>query len=97
MTPAEFCRRVLVELDRVMSLPDAVAQVLQQHLGSNGNGNTAVGLPDEEDEDEESLQLDLGLNTAQSVTPDICPVCGNVTFVNIEGCKKCFSCGYSEC
>jgi ribonucleoside-diphosphate reductase alpha chain len=83
--------------NRVMSLPDAVAQVLQQHLGSNGNGDRTIGLPDEEDEDEESLQLDLGLTSAQSVTPDICPVCGNVTFVNIEGCKKCFSCGYSEC
>ncbi|MFA5447611.1 MAG: adenosylcobalamin-dependent ribonucleoside-diphosphate reductase [Sphaerochaeta sp.] len=84
--------------NRVMSLPDAVAQVLEQHLGSsNGNGQLASGLPDEEDEEDDTLQLDLGLSSAQSVTPDICPVCGNVTFVNIEGCKKCFSCGYSEC
>ncbi|HZJ87681.1 MAG TPA: ribonucleoside-diphosphate reductase, adenosylcobalamin-dependent, partial [Sphaerochaeta sp.] len=83
--------------NRVMSLPDAVAQVLEQHLGStNGNG-LYTGLPDEDDEDDRSLQLDLQLPASSSVTPDICPVCGNGTFVNIEGCKKCFSCGYSEC
>lgn len=28
---------------------------------------------------------------------DICPQCGNAKFYRIEGCRKCFSCGYSEC
>ena len=28
---------------------------------------------------------------------DICPECGNASFLNIEGCRKCASCGYSEC
>ncbi len=28
---------------------------------------------------------------------DLCPECGQATFVNEEGCKKCYSCGYSEC
>lgn len=84
--------------NRVMSLPDAVAQVLQQHIGSHLSGNEIPNLPDEEDEIEEAGQLDLGLApSVNSVKPDMCPVCGNVTFVNIEGCKKCFSCGYSEC
>ena len=84
--------------NRVMSLPDAVAQVLQQHIGSSDSEREASRLPDEEDEDEDAGQLDLGLPSASaSVKPDICPICGNVTFVNIEGCKKCFSCGHSEC
>jgi ribonucleoside-diphosphate reductase alpha chain len=85
--------------NRVMSLADAVAQVLQQHLGTTGHLNThASNLPDEEDEPVDAGQLDLGLPTpVTSVKPDICPICGNVTFVNIEGCKKCFSCGHSEC
>jgi ribonucleoside-diphosphate reductase alpha chain len=85
--------------NRVMSLADAVAQVLQQHLGTTGNLNTHVSnLPDEEDEPVDAGQLDLGLPASvTSVKPDICPICGNVTFVNIEGCKKCFSCGHSEC
>ncbi|MCW1970410.1 MAG: adenosylcobalamin-dependent ribonucleoside-diphosphate reductase [Anaerolineae bacterium] len=28
---------------------------------------------------------------------DMCPSCGMVTLVRSEGCKKCQSCGYSEC
>jgi len=28
---------------------------------------------------------------------DICPECGGGSFVYEEGCKKCYSCGYSEC
>lgn len=28
---------------------------------------------------------------------DLCPECGQATFVYTEGCKKCQSCGYSEC
>jgi len=84
--------------NRVMSLPDAVAQVLQEHIGSSDSDREASRLPDEEDEEDEAGQLDLGLPSATaSVKPDICPICGNVTFVNIEGCKKCFSCGHSEC
>ncbi len=28
---------------------------------------------------------------------DICPSCGSGTLAYEEGCKKCYSCGYSEC
>ena len=28
---------------------------------------------------------------------DLCPECGEATMVNEEGCRKCYSCGYSEC
>ena len=28
---------------------------------------------------------------------DLCPECGEATFVFEEGCKKCHSCGYSMC
>lgn len=86
--------------NRVMSLPDAVAKVLQEHMGmeQGGTDNPEAHLPDEDDEPEAKGQLDLGLDTSKSsITADICPVCGNATFVNIEGCKKCFSCGHSEC
>lgn len=30
-------------------------------------------------------------------TADICPECGNATFIFEEGCQKCYSCGYSKC
>jgi ribonucleoside-diphosphate reductase alpha chain len=28
---------------------------------------------------------------------DLCPECGEAAMVNEEGCRKCYSCGYSEC
>jgi ribonucleoside-diphosphate reductase alpha chain len=33
---------------------------------------------------------------AQGAHADLCK-CGNFTLVMEEGCKKCLSCGYSEC
>lgn len=85
--------------NKVMSLPDAVAQVLEEHLGWEHADGAYPALPDEGDENNNAKQFDLsfGDELSNSVTPDICPICGNVTFVNIEGCKKCFACGHSEC
>ena len=28
---------------------------------------------------------------------DLCPECGEAALVNEEGCRKCYSCGYSQC
>lgn len=36
------------------------------------------------------------LKEKQSVG-DLCPSCGNTTFIRAEGCHTCKSCGYSEC
>jgi ribonucleoside-diphosphate reductase alpha chain len=86
---------------RVLSLPDGVAQVLADFLdrsaeepeaayrnGGNGhaNGAPAAGQPST------ALQL-------PHVTPvgDLCPDCGTPSLINEEGCRKCNSCGYSEC
>jgi ribonucleoside-diphosphate reductase alpha chain len=112
LTPKQRAQSVIAQLrgigsgrpmgfgkNRVMSLPDAVAQVLEEHLGMEQDETDYPVLPDEDDVSSVNKQFDLGLGTelANNVSPDICPVCGNVTFVNIEGCKKCFSCGHSEC
>lgn len=72
--------------NRVMSLPDAVAQVLAEHVGLNATAELP-GLPDED----ESAQLSFSLKG------DYCPGCGSATLLHIEGCKKCHNCGYSEC
>ena len=83
---------------RVLSLPDGVAQVLADFLdrsaeeappqlanGTNGHAHPASAV----------------LQTAPPATPatvgDLCPDCGNSSLVNEEGCRKCNSCGYSEC
>jgi ribonucleoside-diphosphate reductase alpha chain len=72
---------------RVMSLPDALAQVLSEHVGLTGN-EPLPGLPDL-DSDGHQLSLFRGA--------DLCPECGQATFVMEEGCKKCHACGFSEC
>jgi len=72
---------------RVLSLPDALAQVLdeytekvEEHVGQTGSlPDLSTFLPD------------------LSAKGDICPSCGWAAFVHEEGCKKCHFCGHSEC
>jgi ribonucleoside-diphosphate reductase alpha chain len=67
--------------DRVRSLPDGVAQVLAEHLG----------MIEPSDEHKEGEQLSL------FPAGDLCPECGHAALVNEEGCRRCYSCGHSEC
>ncbi|MEZ4676486.1 MAG: hypothetical protein R2932_19855 [Caldilineaceae bacterium] len=71
--------------NRVRSLPDGIAQVLADHLSDLPPGREEV--PAEQ----------LALPIAQRPIGDICPDCGEASFLNIEGCRKCHVCGYSEC
>lgn len=71
--------------NRVRSLPDGIAQVLAEHLSE---------LPPSR---EETHAEQLALPMAQRSIGDICPDCGEASFLNIEGCRKCHVCGYSEC
>ncbi|HXF64355.1 MAG TPA: LAGLIDADG family homing endonuclease [Caldilineaceae bacterium] len=71
--------------NRVRSLPDGIAQVLADHLS---------GLPPVRDEQPAEQ---LALPIAQRPIGDICPECGEAAFLNVEGCRKCAVCGYSEC
>ena len=67
---------------RVLSLPDGVAQVLADYLGqpvAGDNGRTA---------DTRQLAFKIG---------DLCPDCGAAALVREEGCRKCYVCGFSEC
>ncbi|MGQ9612773.1 MAG: vitamin B12-dependent ribonucleotide reductase [Chloroflexus sp.] len=41
------------------------------------------------------LHSDHGHGTIEAA--EICPECQNATMLNEEGCRKCHSCGYSEC
>jgi ribonucleoside-diphosphate reductase alpha chain len=95
---------------QVRSMPDAVARALEQHLASlqeeaeqqaeptvqtNGhNGYTNGHSPEAQAETHEASPLSL---SQLSVTGNLCPECGCNTMVYEEGCKKCYSCGYSEC
>ncbi len=68
----------------VRSMPDAVGLALDDVLKG-----------DEEVTAEEAQEpvLDLGLR----VHADICPNCGEATFIREEGCMHCTSCGHSQC
>ena len=120
--------------NRVRSLPDAVAKVIDKHFGffakhrlenavpagatvhadsiplTNGNGSTplttsaqsahvASAAPTMEPA-EQPLTVpaqQMLLTERKMVTVDLCPGCGEASLIFEEGCKKCYSCGYSEC
>jgi ribonucleoside-diphosphate reductase alpha chain len=76
---------------RVSSLPDGVAQVLQEYLDES-----EADLADPAPEVVPDSQLALPLDRRKKLG-DLCPECGAATLVNEEGCRKCYSCGFSEC
>ena len=79
-------------INRVRSLPDAVAQVLREHL------NSAYETAEEPSEPEAHNHAEqLPLPIADRPIGDLCPDCGQATFIATEGCRKCYACGYSEC
>jgi ribonucleoside-diphosphate reductase alpha chain len=69
--------------NRVRSLPDAIAQVLARHLALV-----------EAEQPPEQLPLPIAMPSQQA---ELCPDCGEATFVAMEGCRKCLNCGFSEC
>ena len=86
--------------NRVMSLADAVGQVLEDYIGVQSQQVVEITKLADVGENPNSYQPELitdDLFSAKNPPADICPVCGNVTFVNIEGCQKCLSCGHSKC
>lgn len=101
--------------NRVRSLPDAVAKVIDRHFGfftkhrldeavaadktvhadakQSTNGHPALAA---------SMSIPEVASTfvpkkERMVTVDLCPSCGEGSLVFEESCKKCYSCGYSEC
>lgn len=117
-------RSVGFGVNRVRSLPDAVAKVLAQHYNFSVNGKvedrqvikqvmTAGIVPTAPEthvlaEAHETVALapaavaqltldpKIEINTNTSLY-DICPECGVSAFAFEDGCKKCYSCGHSEC
>ena len=79
--------------NRVRSLPDAVAQVLREHLSQTEEGAAEAG----EDRSRRSTCQQLPLPITDRPIGDLCPDCGQAAFVPTEGCRKCYACGYSEC
>ncbi|MHB8596561.1 MAG: TSCPD domain-containing protein [Ktedonobacteraceae bacterium] len=100
-------RSVGFGMQQIRSLPDAVARALEQHMETleadqeaskpantgDTNANTKNGNGFENGHDTPSTLSLSHLN----VTGNLCPQCGCNTMVYEEGCRKCYSCGHSEC
>jgi ribonucleoside-diphosphate reductase alpha chain len=114
--------------NRVRSLPDAIAKVIDRHFGffqkhrvdvaplsaaaGNGNGNghttgttvaaavaklTSTVAPAPVFAPPVENPEPAVASSKRMVTVDLCPKCGEASLVFEESCKKCYSCGYSEC
>ena len=70
--------------NRVLSLPDGVAQALNEYLSDSR-------LPAEQSNGH------IPQLSGQMFFGDLCPECGEATVVNEEGCRKCYACSFSEC
>lgn len=84
--------------NRVASFPDGVARALAEYASEDPGAPSAA--PDA------SAALPLAAQTAPAAPVpgqmgfkigDICPECGEASLVNEEGCRKCYSCGFSQC
>jgi ribonucleoside-diphosphate reductase alpha chain len=79
--------------NRVRSLPDALAQALEEQYlledESSHHNNVVVSKP--------MPQPHSGADNPPQVQADLCPGCGNTSLVAIEGCQSCYNCGHAEC
>lgn len=71
---------------RVKSLPDGLARMLKDYIEGSA-----------EESAEESAVEFAPSSPAQHPVGDLCPDCGNPTYVRTEGCLRCLNCGRSEC
>ena len=67
---------------KVLSLPDALARTLAEHIGQVKPA------------DDPPVQASA---EERRTIGDLCKECGQATLIYEEGCKKCLSCGFNEC
>ncbi len=103
-------------MNRVLSLPDALAQAIDQYyfqspepqqlgLPMAGVDNPRPAAPKTTLETVSNGHTNGGANIGISTSEvigfssgaDMCPECGTISLVRVEGCRKCTTCGYSEC
>ncbi len=92
-------RSVGFGITKVRSLPDAVAKAIGMHFGLLGfsDDGKKVKEPEPVQQTIEAVtdgHMQMALFKKKA---DLCPKCGETSLVFEEGCKKCYSCGYSEC
>ena len=90
---------------RVLSLPDGLGHTFQEYLAEREERMQEQALLEElresrkhthEHSEPEKKPFEPATSPMLKIG-DICPECGQATVINEEGCRKCYSCGYSEC
>lgn len=78
--------------NRVRSLPDGIAKALDEYLYQQHWHKESVVNPDP------GPQMAIpGLGADVRPIGELCSECGQATLINEEGCRKCYTCGHSEC
>jgi ribonucleoside-diphosphate reductase alpha chain len=85
--------------NRVRSLPDGVAQILDEYLQETEGAHSG-----QEPGEPPAATSNNGFHPEPALEQqpllhfgDLCPECGQAAVVNEEGCRKCYACGFSEC
>jgi ribonucleotide reductase alpha subunit len=81
--------------NRVRSLPDGLAQALEDYLGQRTTRMAAA--PSVGEAVVPAVPVSQPATQPLLKIGDLCPECGQAAVVNEEGCRKCYACGYSEC
>src|SRR5690606_5837314 len=79
-------------INRVRSLPDGISKALDEYLFQEKEQPEVLSPS--------VVYTPLPLTTEKSSfhpIGELCPECGEATLINEEGCRKCYTCGHSEC
>ena len=80
-------------INRVRSLPDGISKALDEYLYKDRQEDSDTSSPAVT-----STPLPMApQQTAFHPVGELCPECGEATMINEEGCRKCYTCGHSEC
>lgn len=92
--------------NRVLSLPDGVAQAIGEYLTATSTEVDPTEAPSQnggavsngrEGADATESANEQPTEQVRMKIGDLCPDCGQAAVVNEEGCRKCYACGFSEC
>ena len=82
--------------DTILSLPDALGKILEQHVTATGEVQEVISRPDKQEvlpfagSSEQQMEMaDFGFMPG-------CPACGAQLLMQ-EGCISCKMCGFSRC
>lgn len=79
--------------NRVRSLPDGISKALDEYLYQHD-------WPEEAQPTKMEISVQPAIPGLVNLTHpigELCPECGQATLINEEGCRKCYTCGHSEC